>query len=194
MAQNSKVPKWQEDYITLRFLKFLRKLREESQKSCHNSSGGQKTASRRVSTSRRLSHEPANSGLYGTAPETSRNAFSISQGTNEDDSQSDPHAEAVILHKQTTQNTGPEEGPGVHEEVSYCSSSTSSERQKKNRSTNQPQFCSENTPATIEAAQLLLAPHPLANKNKSANSITISMDFQIAKIAHDSNAHVRREM
>ena len=45
---------------------------------------------------------------------------------------------------------------GVHEEVTYYSPSISSEKQKKNRSTSQPQFCSENTPATIEADQILL--------------------------------------
>ena len=40
---------------------------------------------------------------------------------------------------------------GVHEEVTYCSPSISSGKQKKNRSTSQPQFCSENTHKTIEA-------------------------------------------
>ena len=85
-----------------------------------------------------------------------------------------------------TQNSGPEDGhdfvtgateqignchdmPGVHEEVTYCSPSTSSRKQKKDRSTSQPQFRSENTPATIEANQLLLALQQLANNNNSAN-------------------------
>ena len=45
----------------------------------------------------------------------------------------------------------------VHEEVTYCPPNTSSGKQKKNRSTRQPQFRSENTPATIEADQILLA-------------------------------------
>ena len=44
-------------------------------------------------------------GHSGTAPETSRNAFSTSQGTNEDDFQSDPHPEAGIFHNRTTQNS-----------------------------------------------------------------------------------------
>ena len=57
---------------------------------------------------------------------------------------------------------------GVHEEITYCSPSTTSGKQKKNRSTNQPQFLSENTPATIEADQILLAFHQLANNNRSA--------------------------
>ena len=58
---------------------------------------------------------------------------------------------------------------GVHEEVAYCSPSTSSGKQKKNRSTSQPHFRSENTPATIEADQILLALQQLVNNNNSAN-------------------------
>ena len=74
-------------------------------------------------------------GHSGTAPETSRNAFSTLQGTNDDNSQSDPHPEVGIFHNQTTQNFCPEDGhdtvAGVHEEVTYCSPSTSSGKQKK---------------------------------------------------------------
>ena len=58
---------------------------------------------------------------------------------------------------------------GIYEEVTYCSPSTSSGKQKKNRSTSQPQIRSENTPATIEADQILLALQQLANNNNSAN-------------------------
>ena len=58
---------------------------------------------------------------------------------------------------------------GVHEEVTHCPPSTSSGKQKKNRSTSQPQFDSENTPETIEADQILLALQQLANNNNSAN-------------------------
>ena len=57
----------------------------------------------------------------------------------------------------------------VHEKVTYCRPSTSSGKQKKNRSTSQPQFRNENTPATIEADQILLALQQLANNNNSAN-------------------------
>ena len=108
-----------------------------------------------------------------TAPETSRNAFTTSRGTNEDDSQSDLHPEAGIFNNQTTQNSDPEDRhdmvTGLYEEVTYCSPSTSSGKQKKNRSTRQRQFCSENNPATIEADQILLALQHLANNNNSAN-------------------------
>ena len=58
---------------------------------------------------------------------------------------------------------------GCNEEVMYCSPGTSSGKQKKNRSTSQPQFRSENTPATIEADQILLALQQLANNSNSAN-------------------------
>ena len=126
-------------------------------------------------------------GHSGTTPEASRNAFSTSQGTTEDDSQSDPHPEADIFSNQTTRNSDPEDGHDmatgvqkeslyghdmmtrVHEEVTYCSPSTSSGEQKKNRSTSQPQFRSENNPATIEANQILLALQQLATDNNSAN-------------------------
>ena len=42
----------------------------------------------------------------------------------------------------------------TQEEIPYCSPTTSSGKQKKARFTSQPQFCSENTPATIEADQI----------------------------------------
>ena len=42
-------------------------------------------------------------------------------------------------------------------EIPYCSPTTSSGKQKKARSTSEPQICSENTPATIEADQFFLA-------------------------------------
>ena len=57
----------------------------------------------------------------------------------------------------------------TQEEVPYCSLSTSSGKQKKARSTSQPQFRSENTPVTIEADQILLALQQLARNNNSAS-------------------------
>ena len=116
---------------------------------------------------------PLLQGHSGTTPETSRNVFSINQATNEDDSQSDPHPEADLLtsgredrhdmatgvqrerERERERAHGQDMLTGVHEEVTYCSSSTSSGKQKKNHSTSQPQFRSENTPATIEADRIL---------------------------------------
>ena len=91
---------------------------------------------------------PLLQGHSGTAPETSRNALSTSQGTKEDDTQSDPHSGTGIFYNQMTHNFGPEDGndmvtgateqirnghdmvTGVHEEVTYCSPSTSPGKQK----------------------------------------------------------------
>ena len=164
-----------------------------------------------------------------SVPGTFRNTNVENQGTNEDDSQSDPHPEAGIFRGQTTQNSGPKDcrdmvtavqgeirqcrdmvtgvtreirqcrdmvtgiqgeiryGPdmvtgdseevhndrnmvtAVQEEIPYCSSGISSGKQKKARSKSQPQFRSENTPATIEADQILLALQQLATNSNSAN-------------------------
>ena len=58
---------------------------------------------------------------------------------------------------------------GVQEEIPYCSPGTSSGKQKKARSTSQPQFRSENTSATIKADQILLAFPQLATNSNAAN-------------------------
>ena len=52
---------------------------------------------------------PLIQGHSGTTPETSRNVFSVNQGTNEDDSQSNPHPEAGLFNNQTTQNSRQED-------------------------------------------------------------------------------------
>ena len=164
-----------------------------------------------------------------TVPGTFRNTNVENQGTNEDDSQSDPHPEAGIFCGQNAQNSDLEDccdmvtgvtgefchcrdmvtgatreirqcrdmvtgiqgeiryGPdmvtgdseevhndrdmvtAVQEEIPYCSSGISSGKQKKARSISQPQFRSENTPATIEADQILLALQQLATNSNSAN-------------------------
>ena len=57
----------------------------------------------------------------------------------------------------------------VPKEIPYWSPGTSSGKQKKERSTSQPQFRSENTPATIEADQILLALQQVATNSKLAN-------------------------
>ena len=136
-----------------------------------------------------------------TVPGTLRNTNVENQGTNEDDSQSDPHPEAGIFRGQTTQNYGPKECrdmvtgvtgeirhccdlvtggseeirnghdmvTAVQEEIPYCSCGVSSGKQKKARFTSQLQFHSENTPATTEADQILLALQQMATDSNSAN-------------------------
>ena len=49
-----------------------------------------------------------------TVPGTFRNTNVENQGTNEDDSQSDPHPEEGIFHGHTTQNAGPKECPDTN--------------------------------------------------------------------------------
>ena len=57
----------------------------------------------------------------------------------------------------------------TQEEIPYCSPTTSSGKQKKARSTSQPQNCKENNPATSEADQILLALQQLATNSNSVN-------------------------
>ena len=83
---------------------------------------------------------------------------------------------------------------GVQEEITYCSPSTSSGKQKKTRSTSQPQFHTDNTPATIEADQILLALHQLQATTILQFFITILTEFQVAKVAHHNDAHFWREI
>ena len=55
------------------------------------------------------------------------------------------------------------------EEIPYCSPGNSSGKQKKARSTCQPQLRSGNTPATNEIDQILLGFQKLATNSNSAN-------------------------
>ena len=55
-----------------------------------------------------------------TVPGTFRNTSVENQGTNEDDSQSDPHPEAGIFGDQTTQNSGPKDCRDSYCPVSSC--------------------------------------------------------------------------
>ena len=74
---------------------------------------------------------------------------------------------------------------GIREEIPYCSPGISSGKQKKARSTSQPQFRSENTPATIEADQISLTLQQLATSSNSANS---KQNLEVAQNPH--NAHI----
>ena len=263
LAQNSSAPRSQEDYITQVSEEIEGRVTKRLSKEFS------RTENRILGALARLDDflmNPLLPRCSGTTPEPSRNALNTSQGTNEDDSQNDPHPEAGLFHGQMTQNSGPEDGhymvtgvneqtrnghymvtrvneqtrnghymvtgvkeqirnrhdmvtgateqirnghymvtgaterhnmvtgaqterlsghdmvtgaterignchdmTGVHEEVTYCPPSTFSGKQKKNRSTSQPKFRSENTHATIETDQILLALQQLANNNNSAN-------------------------
>ena len=128
---------------------------------------------------------------------TSRNANSEKRETHGDRSSNDPYPEvgyfphhsgrlnspeAETKSYMVTENyphtvTGglgeirhnPHTMTATQEEIPYCSLTTSSGKQKKARSTSEPQFRSEKTPATIEADQILLALQQLATNSNSDN-------------------------
>ena len=125
-------------------------------------------------------------------PGTSRNSNLENQGTNEDRPSDDPgpevefsspHFGAETDPHMVTRATDPHMVTGApremrqhphmtmetQEDIPYCSTSTSSGKQKKARSTSQPEFRSENTPATLEADQILLALQQLATNSNTAN-------------------------
>ena len=94
MAQNTNVPRSQKDYITQVSEEIegrvTKKLSQELSR----------TENRILGALARLDDflmNPLLQSHSGTTPETSPNMFSINQGTNEDDSQSNPHPEAGLL-------------------------------------------------------------------------------------------------
>ena len=106
MARNFDVPRSQKDYKTQVCEEIegrvTKKLSQEFSR----------TETRLLGALARLDdflRNPLIQGHSGTAPETSRNAFSTGHGTNGDDSQTDPHPEAGIFNNQTTQNSGRED-------------------------------------------------------------------------------------
>ena len=98
------------------------------------------------------------------ATEMNRNRYDMATGV-----QRESMYDYDMMTGATEQNRKCHDMTEIHEEVTYCSPSTSSGKQKKKRSTSQPQFRSENTSATIEADQILLALQQLAINNISAN-------------------------
>ena len=107
MAQNSSAPRSQEDYIT----QVSEEIEGRVTKRLSKEFG--RTKNRILGALARLDDflmNPLLPGYSGATPEPTRNALSNNQGTNEDDSQNDPHPEAGLFHGQTTKNTGPEDG------------------------------------------------------------------------------------
>ena len=106
LAQNSNVPRSLEDYKA----QFSEQIEGRVTKKLSQEFG--RTENRILGALARLDDfimNPLFQGHSGNAPETSWNVFSISQGTNEDDSQSNPHTEVGIFNNQMTQNSGPED-------------------------------------------------------------------------------------
>ena len=122
-------------------------------------------------------------------PGLSRNINSDNRETIRDRSSDDPYPEVGYFYHRAGQLNSPEIENNLHmvtgateesrqyphlmtaieEEIPYCSPTTSSGKQKKARSTSQPQFYSEITPATIEADQILLVLQKLATNSNLAN-------------------------
>ena len=95
LVQNSNVPRSQEDYIT--------QVSEEIEGRVTKklSQEFSRTENRILGALARLDDflmNPLLQGYSGTTPETSQNMFSINQGKNGDDSQSNPHPEAGLLN------------------------------------------------------------------------------------------------
>ena len=137
---------------------------------------------------------------------TSRNSISENRETHGDRSSNDPYPEVGYFphhsgqlnspeaetishmvtetyHHMVTGDTGetrhdPHAMTATQEKIPYCSPTISSGKQKKARSTSQPQFRSENNPATIEADQVLLALQQLATNSNLAN-----FNYNISRIS-----------
>ena len=107
LAQNSIVPRSQEDYITQVSEELEGRVTKRPWKEISRTENCILGALARLDD---FLMNPLIQGHSGTAPETSRNAFRTSQGTNEEDSQSDHHPEAGLFNNQTTQNSGSENG------------------------------------------------------------------------------------
>ena len=111
LAQNSNVPRSQEDYITQVSEEIEGRVTKRLSKEFS------RTENRILGALARLNDflmNPLLQGPSGTTPEPSRSALSTGQGTNEDDSQNDPHPEAGLFHSQVTQISGPEDGQDTY--------------------------------------------------------------------------------
>ena len=105
LAQNSSAPRSQEDYITQVSEEIEGRVTKRLSKEFS------RTENRILGALARLDDflmNPLLPGGSGTTPEPTRNASGINQGTNEDDSQNDPHPEASLFHGQREQNSSTE--------------------------------------------------------------------------------------
>ena len=105
MAEDTNVPRSQEDYITQDSEEIegsvTRKLSKEFNK----------TESCILGALSRLGEfllNPLIQGHYGSAPQTSRNTYGADQGTNEDHSQNYIHPEARVSQNQSKQDSDPD--------------------------------------------------------------------------------------
>ena len=106
LVQNSSAPRSQEDYITQVSEEIEGRVTKRLSKEFS------RTESRILGALARLDDflmNPLLPGYSGATPEPTRSALGNNQGTNEDDSQNDPHPEEGLFHGQSSRNTGPGE-------------------------------------------------------------------------------------
>ena len=106
LAQNSSAPRSQEDYITQVSEEIEGRVTKRLSKEFS------RTENRILGALARLDDflmNPLLPGYSGATPEPSGSALRNNQGTNEDDSQNDPHPEAGLFHGQSTRNAGLED-------------------------------------------------------------------------------------
>ena len=111
LAQNSGAPRSQEDYITQVSEEIERRVTKRL------SMEFSRTENRILGALAQLDGLLMNTllpGHSGTTAEPTRNALNTIQGTNEDDSQNNPHPEAVLFHGQMKQNSGPEDSHDIN--------------------------------------------------------------------------------
>ena len=105
-SRNTSVPRINEEYITQVFEQIKGRVTEKLSQEFS------RTESRILGALSKLDEFLLNQQITthsGTVPGTFRNTNVKNQGTNEDDSQSDPHPEAGIFRGQTTQNSSPKD-------------------------------------------------------------------------------------
>ena len=105
LSRNTSVPRINEEYI----IQLSEKIEGRVTKKLSQESS--RTESRILGALSKLDEfllSPQIRTHSGTVPGTFRNTNVENQGTNKDDSQSDPHPEAGIFRSQITQNSGPE--------------------------------------------------------------------------------------
>ena len=113
-SRNTSVPRINEEYIT--------QVSEEIEGRIRLSQEFNRIESRISDALSKLDEFLSNQQIQThskTVPGTFRNTNVENQGTNEDDSQSDPHPEAGIFRGQTTQNSGPKDCRDRYQQSSF---------------------------------------------------------------------------
>ena len=116
LTQNSAAPRSQEDYITQVSEEIegrvTKKLSQEFSRTENRILGA-------LAILDGFLMNPLLQGHSGNTPETSGNTFNTNQGTNEDDSQSDPHPEAGGFGSQRTQDSGQQNCCDTHSAIIF---------------------------------------------------------------------------